>query len=66
MQRLAQRLYGTPIIRNSARGELVEEIVAMALEPDWLLCSGDWGGCDLVYPASGLRMQVKQSAARQG
>ena len=65
VQRLTQRLYATPIIRNSARGELVEEIVAMALEPEWQLCSGDWGACDLVHPASGLRMQVKQSAARQ-
>ena len=43
----------------------MEEIVAMALEPDWQLCSGDCGACDLVHPASGLRMQVKQSAARQ-
>ena len=35
----------------------------MALEPDWQLC-GDWGECDLKHP-TGLRIQVKQSAARQ-
>ena len=63
VQRLAQRLYGSPIVRNSARGELVEEIVATALESDWQL-TGDWGECDLKHP-SGLRIQVKQSAARQ-
>ncbi|MFP5329841.1 MAG: hypothetical protein ACLGHC_06875 [Alphaproteobacteria bacterium] len=65
LQRLTQRLYGSPVIRNDARGELVEEIVAAALEPDWQLRSGDWGACDLVHPASKLRIQVKQSAARQ-
>lgn len=65
LSRLSQRLYGSPIIRNDARGELVEEIVAAALEPDWQLCSADWGACDLVNSASDLRIQVKQSAARQ-
>ncbi|GAA3997412.1 hypothetical protein [Sphingomonas humi] len=63
IERLARRLYGSPIVRNSARGELVEEIVATALEPEWQL-TGDWGECDLKHP-SGLRIQVKQSAARQ-
>ena len=61
--RLAQRLLGTPLIRNSIRGELVEEMVAVALEPEWGLCGDDWGTCDLR--AGPLRIQVKQSAARQ-
>lgn len=65
IQRLAERLYGLPIIRNDLRGELVEEIVAVALEPDWQLCSTDWASCDLSHSASELRIQVKQSAARQ-
>ena len=39
--RLAQRLLGTPLIRNSIRGELVEEKVAVALEPEWQLCAGN-------------------------
>ena len=63
--RLAQRLLGTPLIRNSIRGELVEEMVAVALEPDWSLCGGDWGSCDLSQVGGPLRIQVKQSAARQ-
>jgi hypothetical protein len=65
IHRLTERLYGSPIIRNDARGELVEEIVAVALEPDWQLCGTDWASCDLLHPARKLRMQVKQSAARQ-
>jgi len=65
LRRLTQRLYGSPVVRNDARGELVEEIIAAALEPEWQLCSGDWGSCDLLHPASNLRIQVKQSAARQ-
>lgn len=63
--RLAQRLLGTPLIRNSIRGELVEEMVAVALEPEWGLCGGDWGACDLKQVDGLLRIQVKQSAARQ-
>lgn len=65
IDRLSRRLFGSPILRNDVRGEVVEEIVAMALEPGWELCSADWGPCDLVHPASELRIQVKQSAARQ-
>lgn len=63
--RLIRRLFGSPLLRNSIRGELVEEMVAMALEPEWELCAGDWAACDLRQPRSGLRIQVKQSAARQ-
>ena len=35
--RLTHRLFGAPLLRNSIRGELVEEMVGQALEPD--------GGC---------------------
>lgn len=63
--RLAHRLFGAPLLRNSIRGELVEEMVAVALEPEWALCAGDWGACDLVQVGGALRIQVKQSAARQ-
>ena len=62
---LFERLYGGPVIRNDLRGELVEEIVGMALVPDWSLCGSDWGACDLRDHNSGLRIQVKQSAALQ-
>jgi hypothetical protein len=65
VERLAKRHFGKPLIRNDLRGEIVEEIVAMALEPEWQGCGGDWASCDLVRPADGKRIQVKQSAAKQ-
>jgi len=39
--RLTRRLFGAPILLNSLRGEVVEEMVAMALEPEWDHCAGD-------------------------
>ena len=61
--RLTHRLFGAPLLRNSIRGEYVEEMVAVALEPEWALCAGDWGACDLMQVGGPLRIQVKQSAA---
>jgi len=61
--RLIYRLFGKPLLRNSIRGEWVEEMVAVALEPEWALCAGDWGACDLAQVDGPLRIQVKQSAA---
>jgi len=63
--RLTHRLFGSPLLRNSIRGELVEEMVALALEPEWALCADDWAACDLKQVGGPLRIQVKQSAARQ-
>ena len=63
--RLFSRLYGSPVVRNDLRGELVEEIVGIALAPEWELCGGDWGACDLRHDRSGQKIQVKQSAAKQ-
>ena len=57
--RLANRLLGTPLIRNDIRGELVEEMVAVALEPEWQLCAGDWAAVDLKQADGPLRIQVK-------
>ena len=65
LSNLFDRLYGGTVIRNDLRGELVEEIVGMALAPEWKLCGSDWSSCDLQHAESGLRIQVKQSAARQ-
>jgi hypothetical protein len=65
LRRLTSRLYGSSIIRNDVRGELVEEIVAVALEPEWRLCSTDWASCDLIHSNRKYGIQVKQSAARQ-
>ena len=65
LDRLFKRLYGDPVVRNDLRGELVEEIVGMALAPEWQLCGSDWGACDLRHSKSDLKIQVKQSAAKQ-
>ena len=37
----------------------------MALEPEWVHDGGDYGAWDLENPKTGLRIQVKQSAALQ-
>ena len=65
VHRLMHRLFGQPLVVNSFRGQLVEEMVLAALEPEWQHCGGDWAGYDLQAPATGLRLEVKQSAARQ-
>ena len=65
LAQLFERLYGSPVIRNDLRGELVEEIVGLALAPDWKLSGSDWGACDLQHASSGYKIQVKQSAAKQ-
>ena len=62
--RLMSRHFSSRIIQNDFRGIVLEEIVAAALEPDWTLCSEAWSGWDFVNQA-GLRLQVKNSAARQ-
>ena len=62
--RLFTRLFGERILQNDIRGHFVEEMVALAVEPDWRLCSGNWAGWDLE-DAIGTRVQIKQSAARQ-
>lgn len=65
LARLFDRQYGQAIVRNDLRGELVEEIVGAALAPDWRLCGGDWAAFDLEHVTTGLKLQVKQSAAKQ-
>jgi hypothetical protein len=56
--------FGNPLIENSFRGFVVEIIVGSALGSTWRLCSADWYGWDFEH-ASGCRLEVKQSAARQ-
>jgi len=65
IERLGHRLFGEPLVMNVYRGELVEEICLMGLEPDWRHVGGDYGHCDLVHAQTGLEMQIKQSAALQ-
>jgi hypothetical protein len=65
VDRLVTRLFDKPLIRNDLRGELVEEIVGIALHEDWELFGDDWASHDLSHRRQDLRIQVKQSAARQ-
>jgi hypothetical protein len=37
MTRLTHRLFGAPLLRNSIREEYVQEMVAQALAPEWLM-----------------------------
>jgi hypothetical protein len=56
--------FGDRLVSNIYRGLVAEIIVGAALGSEWRLCSGDWRGWDFEH-ASGWRLEVKQSAARQ-
>jgi hypothetical protein len=61
---LCAAAFGGPLISNIYRGLVAEIIVGAALGSEWQFCSGVWRGWDFEHP-SGLRLEVKQSAARQ-
>ncbi len=63
VQYMMKRFYGNPIIANVWRGDYVENMIYFALENQWELES-EWNGWDLQNEA-GVRLEVKQSAARQ-
>lgn len=63
-QKAARAAFGRPLITNVHRGLLAEAIVASALEPDWRWCSEDYSSWDFENK-DGVRLEVKQSAARQ-
>lgn len=56
--------FGKPLITNVLRAQIVEAMVAIALEPEWHWCGADYAPCDFER-SDGLRLEVKQSAARQ-
>ena len=56
--------FGKPLVTNVLRAQLVEAMVALVLEPAWNWCSADYASCDFER-SDGLRLEVKQSAARQ-
>jgi hypothetical protein len=64
MRKVSEAAFGKPLITNVLRGHVVEAIIATALEPEWTWCSADYAGWDFER-ADGLRLEVKQSAARQ-
>ncbi|QZP07220.1 hypothetical protein [Caenibius sp. WL] len=62
--KVSQAAFGSALVTNVLRGQVAEAIVALALEPEWNWCSADYSGWDFERP-DGLRLEVKQSAARQ-
>ena len=64
VDRVAQAMFGRPIVTNVFRSLLVEAMVAEALGADWRWCSADFSLWDFEH-VSGAKLEVKQSAARQ-
>lgn len=64
VEKVGQAAFGNPLVTNVLRGQVVEAIVAMALEPEWRWCAADYSGWDFER-GDGLRLEVKQSASRQ-
>lgn len=63
-RKVADAAFGRPLITNVMRGQVVEAIVACALEPEWRWCAADYSSWDFDR-ADGVRLEIKQSAARQ-
>lgn len=63
-RKVADAAFGRPLITNVLRGQVVEAIVACALEPEWHWCAADYSSWDFDR-ADGFRVEIKQSAARQ-
>lgn len=61
--RLTHRLFGSPILLNSLRGEIVEGMVAMALEPDWEHCAGELSRAAVGSSDSGQAVGVPAELA---
>ncbi len=64
VEQLVRRVYGQPLIENVYRSDYMEYMVAMALGDAWRL-TPPWVSWDLEHGASRVRVEVKQSAARQ-
>lgn len=62
--KVAEAAFGRPLITNVIRGQVVEAIIACALDPEWRWCAEDYASWDFERN-DGLRLEVKQSAARQ-
>jgi len=64
MREIMTELYDQRIMSNLARPEYVERMVARLLGDDWVHKGANWSGWDLEN-SDGVRVEVKQSAARQ-
>lgn len=65
IREIVDELYGKPILSNLTRPLYVERLLVRLLGSDWQYVGGDWSGWDLENTQSHLRVEVKQSAARQ-
>ena len=61
---LVAKLFDVRIIGNQYRSHYVERLVVIGLGDGFEVVSDDWGGWDIEHE-SGLRIEVKQSAAHQ-
>jgi hypothetical protein len=53
---LVARMFAGNLVENRWRGDLVEEFVRTALEPDgWRLCSADWNSWDFKHLTRGIK-----------
>lgn len=59
-----KEVFGKPLVVNVFRSILVEAMVAESLPASWTWCSTDYAAYDFLHE-SGIRLEVKQSAARQ-
>lgn len=64
ISKLCDAAFGKPLVTNVLRAQIVEAMVALVLEPAWHWCGADYAPCDFQRN-DGLRLEVKQSAARQ-
>lgn len=64
VSKVADAAFGRPLVTNVLRAQLVEAMIALVLEPAWHWCGADYAPCDFERP-DGLRLEAKQSAARQ-
>ena len=65
IEEIVAELYGKKVLSNLSRPLYVEKLLVRLLGPDWQYVGGDWSGWDLENSQSHLRLEVKQSAARQ-
>ncbi len=65
LESLFKDLFDQPVIGNTIRGFFAEALVADLLGCEWKLVSKDWASWDLEHIPTGLRGEVKQSAAFQ-
>ena len=64
VEHICARFIDRKVIVNIFRAAHVEAMVGLALGEEYLLTDG-WEGWDLSHSASGWRVEIKQSAARQ-